>query len=684
DPELIARANPVLSSRMMSATLSYGLFALDPAATPVFLAARDGMEARGVGPDALALRAMVAETQILRGEPEAALATVATMAGDPLGVVRASADAIRGRWDEAIAGFEATLAALRKSTGLRKGVLPGNLAWLYPMCLFASRDTGRIVAARKFCAAESGTREPQLHAPWGPWVHAADIRLGDRPARADFLRPSDRGRTVLSLESVERRMLQAWVFAGGGAHADPGGSEALRRRLAACGLHWLLAQVEAADRVLAGEAPATPFFATSGGERWREALSAIAALGNAAPQAQTAAAETQLLWLIDVDGDGRLRGIVPAERKRGARGWGKPRPVALSRLAKSGTLDPWDSRIARAIRELRSFGGKSLVLDPEEAAAGLAGHPRVAFEDAPDQLLGITDEAPEVQLVQEDGAWRLEFVPDIGAAMRRGDGGQWLPILVERTGEASARLIRMTPAHRRVVELAESGLRVPAEALPELQAVLPVLSAHFRMKAGSAQAALRCGSEARLRAELSPLTAGLRLRLVAAPLGPTGPRLAPGAGREDVFAPVDGQLRACERRLADERAALAAVLETFAFLEPPADADEAPEWNVVEAREALALVERLSALEAIAGVDWPKGRSVQVLQAGSEQLRVKVDEERGWFALSGGLRIDENEVVALSKLIELVGQHRSRYVPLDGGRWLALSERLRQQVEDLS
>lgn len=737
DAQLIARANPLLSARMMTATLSYGLVALVPAATPVFLAARDGMQDRGTGPDALVLRAMVAETQIARGETDAALATIATMAGDQLGAIRAAADAVRGRWEEAIAGYETTLAALRKSTGQRKGVLPGNLGWLYPMCLFASRDTARITTARKFCAAESGTREPQLHSHWGPWVHAADIRLGDRPTRKDFLRPSDHGRTVLSLESVERRMLQAWVLAGRGAHPDPGSSAPLRERLAECGFDWLLAQVEAADRVLAGKAPTTPFFATGGGERWREALSAIAALGNAAPQGPTAAAETQLVWMIDTDRNGRLQRIAPAERKRGARGWGKPKAVALSRLAKAGSLDPWDSRIARAIRERRGYGPKSLVLDLEDAAAGLAGHPRVAFVGDPDRLVSVTDEPPEVRLVEEDGAWRLEFVPDIAALtrsapprgidgkpkrgrrridddldedeidrmldvaldalddgfdedeaveamMRQLDGDPKLPILVERTGEASARLIRMTPAHRRVVELAESGLRVPAEALPELQAVLPVLSAHFRMKAGSAQAALRSDAEPKLRAELSPLSAGVRLRLVAAPLGPSGPRLAPGAGREDVFAPVEGRLRACERRLADERAALAAVLETFTFLEPPADTDEAPEWDVVETRDALNLVERLGGLEAIAGVDWPKGRSVQVLQAASERLRVKVDEDRGWFALSGGLRVDENEVIELSKLIDLVGQHRSRYVPLDGERWLALSDRLRQQVEDLA
>ncbi|MEN9315561.1 MAG: hypothetical protein RIS35_1954 [Pseudomonadota bacterium] len=741
DPELLERSDPVLASRFLSTTITHGVRGLDPRACAAFETAHRWIrEGRPGG--TLELRCGVAETLMMRGEPEAALARVAGIDGPPGTALRAAIAATEGRWEDAITGFESVLARLRKLTGQRRDLLPEAISWLYPMSLFATRDAARIASARKFCVTESGSRDPGPYEPWGPWVHAADIRLGDRPRDPGYLRPGDQWTGPVWLESVRRRMLQAWIHAGQQRGGGSGSSAPIRARLEACGFRWLLGQLDAADRVLDGKAPEVPFFATAGGDAWREALAAIAALDHtpANAGASGANAETQLVWLIDVAPNGRLRGITPNERKRGARGWGKPKAVPLSRLAKAVSLDPWDSRLARAIREQRGFGAKLLTLDIADAAPGLAGHPRVAFQDAPDRLLDIHDEPPEVRLVEENGAWRLEFVPDLAALtrpaktavgrkpgrgrtkravdldddeldaaldaaigaiddalddgldeeaaveamMRQIEGSQALPILVERTGESSARLIRMTPAHRRVVELAEAGLRVPSEALPELHAVLPVLSAHFRMKAGSAQEALRTDAETRLRAELSPLASGLRLRLVAAPLGPTGPRLAPGAGREDLFAPIDGRLRACERRLADERAALAAVLDAFPFLDPPADSDETPEWDVIETRDALALVERLGTLHAVAGIDWPKGRSVQVLQTASDRLRVKVAEDRGWFALSGGLRIDENEVVELSKLIELVGQHRSRYVPLDGDRWLALSDRLRQQVEDLA
>jgi len=708
DPVLFEDADPALAARLLSTALSWGLRALEPAASGAFRFART-RAASDRGSHAAALRCSVAETLLFRGEPDAADALLAELAGPGPAGLRAAVLATRGRWDEAAAGFETALAELRKRTGARKDLLPSQLGWLYPMCLFASRDAQRIARARRFCATESGTRDPQLYQPWGPWVHAADMRLGDRPREPGFLRPHERAGVRPTLETVQRRMLQAWSAAGHGAVGDAGDCTGLLERLRACELHWLAAQVEAADDVLAGRAPRVPFFASAGQDAWRDALAAIAALGHgeAAAQADAGKAEqTELLWTLEVDRVGRLRRIEPVERKRGARGWSRPKPVPLSRLAKAASLDPWDARVAHTIREAGRYGPKVLTLDLNDSAAALTGHPRVVFASALEQRVTLVEGSPEVRLAADGDAWRLQFVPDIAAALRvpdddedsdenerlierhfRRDAPPRAPVFVERTGEATARLIRVTAAHRRVVELAEAGLRVPRAALAELQAVLPVLAAHFRLKAESTQGAEQVSASARLRAELAPAGAGVRLRLVAAPLGVAGPRLPPGAGREDVFAPIGGRLHACTRDLAAERDALAAVLGQFDFLDPPAGAEDAgdlPEWTVSDPREALVLVERLPSIAQVESVDWPSGRTVQVIAAGSDMLHVSVREDRQWFAIDGRLHLDETQVLELGELIEAVTRHRSRYVPIGEGRWLALSERLRQQVEDLA
>ncbi len=59
------------------------------------------------------------------------------------------------------------------------------------------------------------------------------------------------------------------------------------------------------------------------------------------------------------------------------------------------------------------------------------------------------------------------------------------------------------------------------------------------------------------------------------------------------------------------------------------------EWLIDAPDDALALVERLPRLDAIAGIDWPQGKPVRVEAAASAQLQVQLRSGREWLALQG-------------------------------------------------
>ncbi len=61
-----------------------------------------------------------------------------------------------------------------------------------------------------------------------------------------------------------------------------------------------------------------------------------------------------------------------------------------------------------------------------------------------------------------------------------------------------------------------------------------------------------------------------------------------------------------------------------------------------------------------------------------------IRQDRDWFAASGTLKVDRSLSVDMLKLIELVEASPSRFVKLDDGRFLALTEQLRQRIEDLA
>jgi hypothetical protein len=161
-------------------------------------------------------------------------------------------------------------------------------------------------------------------------------------------------------------------------------AESLRQRLRACRLDWLAAQVDAAEAVLTGHEPEGTFFVSGPREQWRDVLAALQALGAGQPAAEQGVDASRIVWAIGMGKDGSLEEIAPFEQKRGPRGFGKAKPLALAKIAGNERLSPWDAKVARAIRRDRYERGWTI--DRALAIMALVGHPAVVLADAPEQL----------------------------------------------------------------------------------------------------------------------------------------------------------------------------------------------------------------------------------------------------------------------------------------------------------
>ncbi len=251
---------------------------------------------------------------------------------------------------------------------------------------------------------------------------------------------------------------------------------------------------------------------------------------------------------------------------------------------------------------------------------------------------------------------------------------------IVRDAPDRARLIRITPAQRRVAELIAKDWSVPVDAKEELDAALRVLSGHFQLHS-DAEAGQEVPGEARLRAQLTPQSEGLHLRLVVMPFGSFGPAVPPGAGRARMMTMHEGLSLATVRELDSERGHWRSVIEALPFLDDGSDA--AAGWMLADPEQALRAVEALPGLPAIAALDWPRGKPLRVVAVDSAALGVQVASGRDWFALQGEVRVDEARVLSLQRVMELARESRSRFVALGEGEYLALSDRLRQQLAAL-
>ena len=103
-----------------------------------------------------------------------------------------------------------------------------------------------------------------------------------------------------------------------------------------------------------------------------------------------------------------------------------------------------------------------------------------------------------------------------------------------------------------------------------------------------------------------------------------------------------------------------------------------PHLRAVAARQATK-----GNAKTVAAIDWPRGKPVRVITPPGA-MKVSVGSGANWFAVDGELRIDEGRVLGLQKLMKLAHEsRRGRFVALGDGEYLALTERLRQQLADL-
>ena len=709
-PALLPRLHPVQRGRQLAVSLEQVLANLAP------LGDLDQAITRELAGDEPleALRWGMAEFLVLADRSDqidAVLAPVmaAPGAADRRQALRAATLAWQGDWVAADAAGEAALAGLRKLSGRRRGLMSPwqSLAW--SLALLAQCTPAAQARALKHTLAEGGKREPALENPHGLIALAVRMKLGEQPRDLRPFRPYlAPGSAYVSPLDPWRWAMRAYLKEGAQAEPlTPAESDAalrLKERLQQAGLVVCARQLDAAMQVLGGDPAPAGFFLPAGQERWQSALSALAALAEPATSTTVGAATnaTRLMWLLGLGPQGQVRSLQPCEQKLGTRGWGKPKAVPLSRLQKTAqALAPHDARVAVTIRQ--DSYGRQLRIDLAAAMAALVGHPALAFEEQPEQWVDLVEAPPELEVTREGEMLRVRMQPSLHVA-RDEAVARWGAspaeqkeldalrlITVVRDGPQRARLICLNPAQKRAAQLlGEQGLEIPQRGAAQLQQVLTGLGTHFRIQAddaASAEAAREWPAETRLRAELQPVADGLQLRLVAFPYGADflteGPRPVPGGGRARLVTLLRGERLGVQRDLARERAHLDSVLDACPMLLEPAPG--APcEWQIDEPEAALALVERLNTLAAVAALDWPQGRPMRVTPGAMGQLSMKVQTKQDWLGLQGELKVDEELVVSLQQLLGWARAHKSRFMPLGEGRFLALTQDLRERMDDLA
>ncbi len=425
-------------------------------------------------------------------------------------------------------------------------------------------------------------------------------------------------------------------------------------------------------------------------ENWHRSLDALARIGKkrGAEEKNNLSSEQnlRLIWTARTIGDYGI-GLTAKEQRLGKNGrWTRGRPVALKRLQDENDSFPYltehDRRICRCIEMKYEYGYSSyrpreIFQLNDKAIIEAIGHPHIFWEDAPQYNKPVSVTKSQIQLAVSEQQDKLLIA--LTPYPYQSD------VVAEKTANDDIVVYQVEPEHRQVADiLGPEGLLVPKKAkqqvIDSISAIASMLTVHSDI-GGQSSLAERVEADSRLHIHLQPIGDGIQIEIFVQPFTDGGPVYKPGVGGSTVLAEINDKQLQTSRNFDLEQQYLEQVLEACPALYHVTDA----RWQLDDAEMALEALLQLQSLGDFAVLEWPKGKAIRISrETGFSQVQFNVRKEKDWFSVSGEISIDDSQILEMQNLIGLLNASPGRFLKLDDGQIIALTQELRQRLDDLS
>jgi superfamily II DNA or RNA helicase len=646
---------------------------------------------------AIALRLGLIEQLLLQGQVHQAQQQLAQIppqhqaeAADLQGWI----EFLLGEDDRAIAAFQLGLQSLRKTTNKRKAYFPSVSGIIYILTLLQKGTAESLNDAATYVTLgqQAKTWLSELYESLGCVIK---IQQGNLTQRDWFIQTfTQRGEHpleilfhALCLYWIDRHEAQSWTSKT---------LEWFYQHTKQVGYHWLA--MEAAE-LLGRFKPRSQYpkeaeaFRQVQGIRslvdlvqpkevWELSLNALTNLYQEPEKKAKAVTGKRLAWFITLTGKNWT--LQPREQSLNAKGeWGKGRPIALKRLKNNADdFDYFTEQDFQVCTHLKVsyaydyYSGGDYTFG-EKAIAALVGHPYVFWEDSAVRVEVVKGE-PELLVKKKGDRLTLQLTP---SPQDKKD------IVVVKETPTRIKVIEISDDHRRIAAVLgdKNKLEVPASArdqvLNAINAVARVVTIQSDIGGGNTNAE-EVPSNPKPHIHLLPAGDGLKVAVLACPFPNGGPYYRPGVGGETVIAEIDGKRYQTTRNLKEEKQLVKAAIAACPTLVENPEQDK--EWMLEDPELCLELLLELQALGDSIMLEWPQGEKLKVShRLGMQDFSLKIQRQNDWFATSGELKLDDQQVLDMQQLMHLLDQSNSRFIPLGNGEFLALTQEFRKRLDEL-
>ncbi|OQK18309.1 hypothetical protein AU255_10950 [Methyloprofundus sedimenti] len=421
-------------------------------------------------------------------------------------------------------------------------------------------------------------------------------------------------------------------------------------------------------------------------EKWERALQALSHLNELSTDgADTIHSESRLVWLLTLDGN--YATLEPREQKMGKLGrWTKGRPIALKRLHyEQDTFDflsDQDKQICNQIEvEYESnyygYGHSEFFSVTGQGVISAIGHPYVYWANADkfDTPVAINKAEPQLLVTSKASNLHISLHPAINNEQT----------LVARTADNQVLVYQINEQHRQVAGiLGAKGLSVPHKAKQQVIDSIASIASMLTIQSdieGVAKNVESVEVDSRLHMHLQRVGDGLQIEVFVQPFADAGPIYKPAVGGTTVLAEIAGKQMQTTRDFAIETG----YLEQLQMQCPELYQSKDARWLLDDPEMALEALLQIQAIEDFVVMEWPKGQKINVSrEAGLNQAHFSVRKEKDWFSVEGEVQIDDEQVYDMQRLINLLQATSGRFLKLEDGQFISLTNELRQRLDDVA
>ncbi|BDM83242.1 DEAD/DEAH box helicase [Acaryochloris marina] len=648
------------------------------------------------------LSIVLAEQLILRGRIEEAKACLVDIPADyehDALAIQGWLACLEGNFDAAIAAYVEALKALRKLTSKRKVYFESISGIFYVLTLLHEGSMASLSSAMSYIDLILESEDHWLSEIYSLLKKVLLIQQGDLSYQNSVINtsvlPYQYGQSLQTLISA---LCVHWVDPSSAKTAlvevlDPYCCQAYNS-----GYGWLASEAKALIQQLASEQPAskpklpdlpTPQFPlaklVTAQEDWQLSLKALEQLNSEFLLNDGTGAISRLAWFVSIGSENVT--LEPKEQKRNAKGgWSKGRKIALSRLFNQpkslGYLTTQDLKTCAEIEDQVSyyFGyHKTEYQFKEQAIAQLVGHPAVFWAGLPSTRIDIIKGEPELLVKEKDqGKLTLELHPPIPRAK---------DILVTQETPTRLKVIEINESHRRIAKILGkyNCLNVPKTAKEQVLSAISSISGLVTVQSdigGGTENAELVAPHPIPHVHLFPAGDGLKAMIRVRPFRNCGSYFPPGSGGSTVITEIDGRRLQTNRDLAEEEQLAQKTIHSCPTLSQYGD--DNGEWQITEPEDCLELLYALQSLSDQVIVEWPEGEKFRIShRVDLDHFKLKISQQQDWFAIQGEVNVDNTLVLDLQKLLALLDETSGRFIKLEEGQFLALTQSFYKRLAEL-